>query len=110
MRMRTKNSNNTATIEIATVQNPTVKLFATESFENFPCNFYQNVQNEIFLTRKQIGEALEYKNPDDAIYRIHERHKDRLDKFSLIDSLSSQDGRIVSTILYTEEGAMEICR
>ena len=35
MRMRTKNSNNTATIEIATVQNPTVKLFATESFENF---------------------------------------------------------------------------
>lgn len=110
MRIRTKNSKNTATIEMTTVQNPTVKLLATESFENFPCNFYQNIQNEIFLTRKQIGEALGYKDPDDAIYRIHERHKDRLDKFSLIDSLSSQDGRIVNTILYTEEGAMEICR
>ena len=87
-----------------------VKLVTTESFEGLVCNVYQNINNEIFLTRKQIGEALEYENPDDAIYRIHERHKDRLDKFSLHDYLSSQDGRMINTILYTEQGVMEICR
>ena len=87
-----------------------VKLVTTESFEGLVCNVYQNINNEIFLTRKQIGEALEYNNPDDAIYRMHKRHKDRLDKFSLLDYVPSQDGRMTNTILYTEEGIMEICR
>ena len=62
------------------------------------------------MTRKQIGEALEYDNPKDAIYRIHERHKDRLDKHSVVDKLSTTDDKKYDTILYNERGVMEICR
>ena len=40
-----------------------------------------------WATRGQIGRLLEYENPRDAIYRIHERHQDRLDKFSRGDKL-----------------------
>ena len=109
MRM-TNRKKETKSTAVTTVQNPTVKLLATESFENFPCNFYQNVQNEIFLTRKQIGEALGYKDPDNAIYKIHDRHKDRLDQFSVMDKLSGTDGKQYDTVLYTQKGVMEICR
>lgn len=106
----TNKKESTKRLQITTNENPTVKLMITESFGDLPCNFYQNIQDEIFLTRKQIGQALEYTNPDDAIYRIHERHKDRLDKFSVTAKLSSTDGKYYDTILYTERGIMEICR
>ena len=43
--------------------------------------------NEAWFTRAQIGEALEYEDPVDAIKKIHKRHKDRLDKFSRIDQI-----------------------
>lgn len=41
------------------------------------------MNDDILLTREQIGQALEYSNPIDAIYRIHKRHQDRLDKMSI---------------------------
>ena len=106
----TNKKNSTKKLQMTANENPTVKLMITESFGDLPCNFYQNIQDEIFLTRKQIGQALEYTNPDDAIYRIHERHKERLDKFSVTAKLSSTDGKYYDTILYTERGIMEICR
>lgn len=43
--------------------------------------------NEAWFTRAQIGKALEYEYPVDAIKKIHKRHKDRLDKFSRIDQI-----------------------
>src|SRR5690606_783926 len=62
------------------------------------------------MTRKQIGEALQYKNPDDSIYRIHERNKDRLDRFSVTDKLSSTDGKQYETILYRARGIYDVIR
>lgn len=86
-------------------------LVTTERFNNsINCDFYNDNNNELLLTRKQIGSALEYSNPDNAICKIHKRHKDRLDKFSVCDILSSTDGKTYETILYTRKGVMEICR
>ena len=86
-------------------------LVTTEKFNNsINCDFYKDNNNELLLTRKQIGSALEYSNPDNAICTIHKRHKDRLDKFSVCDILSSTDGKTYETILYTRKGIMEICR
>lgn len=86
-------------------------LVTTEKFNNsIECNFYKNNNDEILLTRKQIGLALEYSNPDVALSKIHSRHKSRLDKFSVIANLKSTDGKIYETILYTRKGIMEICR
>lgn len=109
MRM-TNRKKETKSTAVTTIQNPTVKLLATESFENLPCNFYQNIQNEIFLTRKQIGEALEYQDPESAIRRIHDRHRDRLDQFSVSAKLTASDNKQYNMILYSKKGVMEICR
>lgn len=83
-----------------------LKLITTETFNNLPCNFYRNMNDEILLTREQIGQALEYSNPIDAIYRIHKRHQDRLDKMSICIS----DGSGHDIYYYNEKGVMEICR
>lgn len=64
---------------------------------------------QAWFTRSQIGEALGYDDPQNAITIIHRRHKERLDKFSRgcqIDTPSgTQDG-----FVYNFKGVMEICR
>ena len=82
-------------------------------FGSIVCDYYGNNNGEFFMTRQQIGEALEYDDPADAIYRIHKRHKGRLDKFSTIDKLSSVEGTrdvVRETVLYSAKGVYEICR
>lgn len=83
-----------------------LKLITTETFGGLPCNFYRNTNNDVLLTREQIGQALEYKDPLDAIYRIHKRHEDRLDSLSICLS----DGLGHDIYYYTNKGVMEICR
>lgn len=87
-----------------------LKLITTESFETVSCDFYRNMNDDILLTREQIGTALEYRYPDDALSKIHKRHKDRLDRFSVVAKLASTDGKEYDTYLYTQKGVMEICR
>ena len=87
-----------------------LKLITTERFGDLDCNFYQNMNDNILLTREQIGTALEYVYPDDALSKIHKRHKDRLDTLSEIAKLASADGKEYETRLYTQKGVMEICR
>lgn len=87
-----------------------LKLITTKNFGELQCNFYRNMNNDILLTREQIGTALEYKNPTVTLSMIHKRHKDRLDPFSVVHKLLSTDGKEYETILYTERGVMEICR
>ncbi len=87
-----------------------LKLITTETFGDLPCNFYRNMNDDILLTREQIGMALEYKNPDASLSMIHKRHKSRLDCLSVVTKLLSTDGKEYETILYTQRGVMEICR
>lgn len=85
-------------------------LITTETFNNLSCNFYKNMNDDILLTREQIGQALEYVYPDDALSKIHKRHSDRLDPLSVVVKLASTDGKMYDTTLYSERGIMEICR
>lgn len=87
-----------------------LKLITTETFGDLPCNFYRNMNDDVLLTREQIGRALEYANPDVALSIIHKKHKDRLDNLSVVTKLISTDGKEYNTMLYTERGIMEICR
>ena len=87
-----------------------LKLVTTENFGNISCDFYRNMNDDILLTREQIGSALEYSHPDIALGKIHNRHKDRLDQFSVLTKLVSTDGKEYDTYLYTQKGVMEICR
>jgi len=87
-----------------------LKLITTETFGDFPCNFYRNMNDDILLTREQIGTALEYVYPNDALCKIHKKHFDRLDSLSVVAKLASTDGKSYETMLYTQRGVMEICR
>lgn len=82
-----------------------LKLITTERFEDSDWNFYRNVNNDILLTREQIGTALEYSIPVVAIWKIHKRHSDRLLQCSFTTLANGHE-----TYFYNERGIMEICR
>lgn len=79
-------------------------------FGNISCDYYGNGDGEFFMTRQQIGQALEYDNPVIAISKIHTRHKQRLDRFSTLTKLVSVDGKERDNFVYTAKGVYEICR
>lgn len=93
----------------STIMINNLKLITTEKFGDLDCSFYRNMNDDILLTREQIGTALEYAYPDDALSKIHKRHKDRLDTLSVVARLASADGKEYETRLYTQKGVMEIC-
>lgn len=82
-----------------------LKLVTTENFGDVQCNFYRNMNDDIMLTREQIGLSLGYKDPMVAIGKIHNRHKDRFNELSFTNLVNGHE-----TYYYTERGIMEICR
>ena len=92
-----------------------ITLVTQKPFGSLTCNFYKDdaIENEFYMTRRQIGEALGYVKADDAIQQIHNRNKDRLDPLSTTLTLGGVEGnRWVNrnTRVYTLRGVMEICR
>lgn len=91
-----------------------LKLVETDVFNEIAtCDFWGNANNEYLVTREQIGRALGYSSPANAIKNIHLKHKERLDKFSTQLTLGYVEGdRYVERerILYNRKGIMEICR
>lgn len=93
-----------------------LQLVTTENFGAVSCDFYRNMNDDILLTREQIGSALEYSNPRTAIKNIHLKHKDRLDQFSIriksggYQSEPTSKSEEQERVYYTERGIMEICR
>jgi len=80
-------------------------LYKSENFQGTVCDLYRNVNNDIFITREQMGIALEYSDPMIAIGKIHDRHKERLDKYSFTTLVNGRN-----TYLYEARGMYEICR
>ena len=65
------------------------------------------------MTREQIGTALEYVKPNEAISQIHNRNADRLNPIStLLKTKRVEWDRTVEreTFVYNLKGVMEICR
>lgn len=88
-----------------------LQLIRSESFGAVECDFYRK-DDEICMTREQIGAALEYGSPRKAIEKLHLSHRERLDKLSAIMMLPSPaaGGGARNTTLYTRKGIMELCR
>lgn len=93
-----------------------LKLITTENFGDLSCNFYRNMNDDILLTREQIGTALEYANPREAIKNIHRKHRDRLEALCVRIKLSGCQSEPTSKseeqecVYYSQRGVMEICR
>lgn len=86
-----------------------LELVRSGKFNSVYCDFYSS-EDEIWMTREQIGTALEYKNPQKAIDNLHSRCKERLDKFSVTLKLRGPDGKMYDTCVYSAKGVYEICR
>lgn len=72
---------------------------------------YTDGCGNFYMTREQIGQALEYPHPRQAIEKIHKRHKKRLDKFCVsVPILGTVKHREYDTVLYQSRGVYEICR
>lgn len=67
-------------------------------------------QDRAWFTREQIGSALGYEDPTDAIKKIHTRHPNILDKFSMTLQIKAKDGKMREAVVYSIEGVLEICR
>lgn len=87
-----------------------LSLAVKEMFEGNEMNIYTNENNDVFMTREQIGQALDYSEPRKAIHKIHERNKERLDRFSVVTKLTTTDGKAYKTVIYNEKGIYEILR
>lgn len=92
-----------------------LRLVKQGDFLGTKCDFYVDDDNNIYMSRTQIGYALEYANPSHAILVLHQRHKERLDKFS-VEVRSSQFetpfngiGKDKKAFMYKEQGIYVIC-
>lgn len=81
------------------------------------CDFYVDKDNNIYMSRTQIGYALQYKDPANAVLRIHQRHHERLDKLSIevkgcqfVTPSKINKDKNSHTFMYVEKGIYEICR
>ncbi len=94
-----------------------LQLITSRQFNGFTLDCYVEPEQEdkgaFWATRTQIGQLLGYAEPNDAIRKIHERNRERLDKFSTSVILSGvEGGRTVTreVIVYNFMGLLEICR
>ena len=65
---------------------------------------------DFWATREQIGRFLGYAYPRKAIKKIHERNKERLDKFSMGSQFDSPSRGVQTATIYNFKGLLEICR
>ena len=95
-----------------------LELVKQGEFLGTTCDFYKDTNDNIYMTRKQIAEALQY--PDvKAIEKIHERNKNRMDAESVAITRFKNIRQNVgackpseladNTLLYNERGVYDIC-
>ena len=100
--------------------NVEMKVATTRNFGDLEIQVYENpavghtkAQDDFWMTREQIGQALEYGNPKVAISNIHQRNAERLDPLSRVLKLSTVEGKRTvarEVVCYSLRGVMEICR
>lgn len=86
-----------------------LKLVEQRTINNVLVDGYYGSE-EAWFTRFQIGEALEYEFPVEAIGKIHNRHKERLNQFSRVSQVDLPSGGVQEGFVYSIRGVLEICR
>lgn len=94
-----------------------LELITTREFDGFTLDCYvepnQDDKSKFWATREQIGTLLGYSDPRVSVSNIHQRNKERLDKFStVIKLITVEGGREVNreVTVYNFKGLLEICR
>ena len=95
-----------------------LKLVKQGDFLGTKCDFYEDETGNKYMSRTQIGYALGYSKPQEAIKKIHKKYKDRLDKFSVEVGWGQFGGDPINGIcntntkafMYSKHGIYEVCR
>lgn len=84
-------------------------LLTKENFGGIELDFYRNTENDIFMTAKQLGEALEYAYPQRSIDKIVTKANYlENEDFSVKTKMVSTDGKAYETRIFTEDGLYEV--
>ena len=93
-----------------------LRLVKQGDFLGTKCDFYVNETGDIFMSRTQIGYALQYKDPANAVKNIHNKYHDRFDRFS-VEVAGAQfepplkfNQNSAKVYMYEERGIYEVCR
>lgn len=89
--------------------NNSMTVITSKPFGALNVDVYEDSKHQYYMTREQIGTALEYDDPRKRIAVIHSRNKDRLDKFSRGFQIETPSGS-QTMVCYNLKGVMEICR
>lgn len=93
-----------------------LRLVKQGDFLGTKCDFYVDEENNIYMSRTQIGYALQYKNPSKGVENIHNRHYERMKAFSIMVTGAQIEGGSKhidpnqDIYMYTERGIYAICR
>lgn len=93
--------------------NNSMTVITSKPFGALNVDVYQNDKHQYYMTREQIGAALEYTDPVRNISKIHDRNADRLNPLSSVVNLTTEVGnhtQMRQTYMYNLRGVMEICR
>ena len=86
-----------------------LSLIKSESFGSVQCDFYQNDQEQNCMTTEQLGQALGYEFPKQAIGKIIDRNAYlKNDEFSGVVKLGTPNGGTQETRVFTEDGIYEV--
>ncbi len=89
-----------------------MELLTTREFNGIALQCYSDGENQedFWATREQIGQLLGYSNPGISIGNIHNRNKERLDKYSRVNQIDLPFGGVQAVTVYNFKGLLEICR
>lgn len=81
-----------------------------KNFGSLAIDFWRDDQGEIWMTAEQIGQALDFTNPQQSVLNIFNRYRHRLEDKSAQTKLVSTDGKAYETRLFSRLGLYEILR
>lgn len=93
-----------------------LKLVKQGKFLGTTCDFYVDKEDNIYMSRTQIGYALQYKDPSNAIKNIHNKYSDRFNKWSVeltgaqFEPPLKNNRNATKVYMYEERGIYEVCR
>lgn len=79
----------------------------TFQFDGIPVSVVDQ-NGEGWMIGEDIGKALDYNDPRDAINKIYERNRDDLEEYSVTVKLTATDGKKYDMRVYNEEGVMMV--
>lgn len=80
------------------------QVIETIQFHGLNVRLYEN-RDMVWITAEDIGRCLNFTNPRKGVHKVYERRKDEIEPFSGVVKLTTPEGGIQETRVYTEQGA-----